>query len=91
MTETTLGGILPATITPLDGDGRFVRSAFERLLDRLWAHATQPRYAWKHEWRLGDLVLWDNRCAMHYRSEVDPTQVRVMYRTVIDGEAVMAG
>lgn len=63
----------------------------ERLLDRLWAHATQEKYAWKHVWRLGDLVLWDNRCAMHYRSEVDAAQARVLYRTVIDGEAVIPG
>jgi taurine dioxygenase len=63
----------------------------EALLDKLWAHATQPKYAWKHVWRVGDLVLWDNRCAMHYRSEVDPTQARVLYRTVIAGEPVLAG
>lgn len=63
----------------------------ERLLDRLWAHATQEKYAWEHKWRLGDLVLWDNRCCMHYRSEVDPTQARVMYRTVVKGEAVIPG
>lgn len=63
----------------------------EALLDRLWAHATQDKYAWKHVWRLGDLVLWDNRCAMHYRSEVDASQARVLYRTVIDGEPVLPG
>lgn len=63
----------------------------ERLLDRLWAHATQDQYAWCHQWRVGDLVLWDNRCVMHYRSQVDPAQARVLYRTVIKGEAVVAG
>ena len=63
----------------------------ERLLDRLWAHASQEKYAWGHEWRVGDLILWDNRCAMHYRSEVDATRPRVMYRTVVKGEAVIAG
>ena len=63
----------------------------ERLLDRLWAHATQVKYAWGHKWQLGDLVIWDNRCCMHYRSEVDSTQARVMYRTVVKGEAVVAG
>jgi len=63
----------------------------EALLDRLWAHATQEKYAWKHVWRLGDLVLWDNRCAMHFRSEVDSLQARVLYRTVIDGEAIVPG
>ena len=63
----------------------------EALLDKLWAHATQPKYAWGHKWRVGDLVLWDNRCCMHYRSEVDATQPRVLYRTVVKGDAVIAG
>ena len=63
----------------------------EALLDKLWAHATQPKYAWGLQWRVGDLVLWDNRCCMHYRSEVDPNQARVMYRTVVKGDPVIAG
>jgi taurine dioxygenase len=63
----------------------------EALLDRLWARATQPKYAWTHHWRVGDIVLWDNRCCMHYRSEVDVTQRRVMHRTTIKGEPLVAG
>ncbi len=63
----------------------------ERLLDRLWEHATQAKYAWCHKWQLGDVILWDNRCTMHYRGEVDATQARVLYRTVIRGEPVIAG
>ena len=39
----------------------------ESLLDRLWAHATQDKYAWCHQWQVGDLLLWDNRSAMHRR------------------------
>jgi taurine dioxygenase len=62
----------------------------EALLDQLWAHATQEKYAWGHKWRVGDLVLWDNRCAMHYRSEVDCKQPRVLYRTVVKGEPILA-
>jgi taurine dioxygenase len=62
----------------------------ERLLDRLWAHATQPKYAWTHYWKVGDIVLWDNRCCMHYRTEVDTNQRRVMHRTTIKGEALVA-
>ena len=62
----------------------------EKLLDRLWAHATQPKYAWTHKWKVGDLLLWDNRCCMHYRTEVDTTQRRVMHRTTIKGEAPVA-
>jgi taurine dioxygenase len=62
----------------------------ERLLDRLWAHATQPKYAWTHQWKVGDLLLWDNRCCMHYRTEVDTAQRRVMHRTTIKGESLVA-
>jgi len=62
----------------------------EHLLDRLWAHATQPKFAWTHLWRVGDVVLWDNRCCMHYRSEIDVTQRRIMHRTTIKGEALVA-
>jgi taurine dioxygenase len=62
----------------------------ERLLDALWAHATQPKYAWTHRWKVGDIVLWDNRCCMHYRTEVDVAQRRVMHRTTIKGEAPVA-
>jgi taurine dioxygenase len=62
----------------------------EKLLDRLWAHATQPKYAWTHQWKVGDILLWDNRCCMHYRTEVDVSQRRVMHRTTIKGEAPIA-
>ena len=35
------------------------------LLDELIAHATQPKYQYRHIWRQGDIVIWDNRCTMH--------------------------
>ena len=63
----------------------------EALLDRLWAHATQPKYAWTHVWRVGDMLVWDNRCAMHYREPVNSTQRRVMWRSQFQGESVIAG
>ncbi|MSP88972.1 MAG: TauD/TfdA family dioxygenase [Alphaproteobacteria bacterium] len=40
-------------------------AASRALLDRLLAHATQPHFVYTHEWRPGDLVLWDNRCLVH--------------------------
>ena len=61
----------------------------EALLDRLWAHATQRKYAWTHRWRVGDVVLWDNRCCMHYRTEIDLAHRRVMHRTTIKGEVII--
>ena len=39
-----------------------------RLVDELYAFATQPRYVYAHRWRQGDLVIWDNRCTMHAAS-----------------------
>ncbi len=63
----------------------------EALLDRLWAHATQDEFAWTHRWSEGDLLLWDNRCALHHRTEVDSTRPRILHRTQIQGEAVIPG
>ena len=58
----------------------------ESLLDTLWAHATKPEYTWYQEWRLGDLILWDNRCVMHRRNAFDGTQRRIMHRTQLGGD-----
>src|SRR5690606_19213404 len=57
----------------------------EALLDRLWAHATQPHRAWYQVWQVGDLMLWDNRCTMHRRNAFDPSERRYMLRTQIKG------
>jgi taurine dioxygenase len=59
----------------------------ERLLDTLWSYAERPQFCWTHRWRVGDLVLWDNRCTMHRRDPFDPNSRRVMHRTQIKGEA----
>ncbi|TXL73826.1 TauD/TfdA family dioxygenase [Vineibacter terrae] len=59
----------------------------EALLDALWAHATQPQFTYAHRWRVGDLVLWDNRTTMHRRDPFDSTARRVMHRTQIKGSA----
>jgi alpha-ketoglutarate-dependent taurine dioxygenase len=58
----------------------------ERLLDELWRHATRPELAWYQQWRVGDLVMWDNRCALHRRDEFDPQSRRLMHRTQIKGD-----
>jgi taurine dioxygenase len=55
----------------------------EALLDRLWAHATEPRFVFRQQWRAGDLVLWDNRCTLHRRDAFDPAARRLMHRTQI--------
>jgi taurine dioxygenase len=57
----------------------------EALLDRLWAHATQARFTWHHEWRPGDVLMWDNRCVLHRRDPFDPGARRTLHRVVIKG------
>ncbi len=64
----------------------------EVLLDELWAAASADDLTWTHDdWRAGDVVMWDNRCTMHARTPIDPTQAREMHRTLIRGEAVIPG
>jgi len=58
----------------------------DALLDEIWAHATRESLTWRHQWRAGDLVLWDNRCTMHRRDAFDPDARRVMHRTQIKGD-----
>ncbi len=58
----------------------------EALLDELWSYVDRPGLAWEHKWRVGDLVLWDNRCTMHRRDAFDPGSRRVMHRTQVKGE-----
>jgi taurine dioxygenase len=58
----------------------------EDLLDRLWAHAARSEFAWVQQWRVGDLIMWDNRCAMHRREAFDPDSRRLMHRTQIKGD-----
>jgi taurine dioxygenase len=59
----------------------------EALLDEIWAAATAPSLVWSHQWRTGDVVMWDNRCTMHRRDAFDPASRRVLHRTQIKGEA----
>jgi taurine dioxygenase len=58
----------------------------ERLLDELWAHASKPEFVWGHEWKLGDVLMWDNRCLIHRRDAFDPTARRKLTRVQIKGD-----
>ena len=57
----------------------------EALLDALWRHATQPRFAMCPRWRLGDVLMWNNLAVLHRRDPFDPTTRRVMHRSQIRG------
>jgi len=57
------------------------------LLDALLKHATQRQFVYAHRWRVGDLIMWDNRCLLHRavaNYEVEKYR-RVMHRSVVRG------
>ena len=56
------------------------------LIDSLNEHATQPRFVYQHAWRVGDLVWWDNRAALHRGMPFDISRYkRRMHRTTVAG------
>ncbi len=55
----------------------------EALLDEVWQYATLKEHTWHHQWRVGDIVMWDNRTVMHRRDAFDASARRVMHRTQI--------
>ena len=82
-----------------DALSRLARARYRRLehdearalLHELMAFATEPRFIYRHKWRVGDLVMWDNRCTMHRATPFEDTaHVRDMRRTTVrDNEAVL--
>lgn len=61
------------------------------LIDQLYAHATQPQYEYRHKWRAGDLVIWDNRSVMHQaNADFDPAEYRFLYRLMLKGSRLTA-
>jgi taurine dioxygenase len=57
------------------------------LIEYLAAHASRPENVYRHRWRAGDVLMWDNRCTMHYAvRDYDDTMPRLMHRTTAAGE-----
>ena len=55
------------------------------LLDKVFDQAEKPEFVYEHVWRLGDLLLWDNRCSSHARTDFPSTERRLMLRTTVRG------
>jgi taurine dioxygenase len=54
------------------------------LLDELLEHATQEKFQYRHKWKAGDLVIWDNRCLMHKANGDYPvSELRYLYRVML--------
>jgi taurine dioxygenase len=57
------------------------------LLEELYQRIEEPRFLYSHKWRKGDLVVWDNRCVQHGRSDFDPAERRLLRRFAVGCEA----
>ena len=58
----------------------------EALLDALWEHAAQPRFAYAHQWRVADTLIWNNLCLLHRRDDFDDSARRILHRAQISGD-----
>ncbi len=58
----------------------------QALLDELLEITCQPSRVYVHQWTVGDLLIWDNRCVLHQAGEYDMTQPRVMQAVRIAGD-----
>jgi taurine dioxygenase len=56
------------------------------LLELLFAHQEQRQFVYEHVWRPGDLLMWDNRCTLHARTDFSANERRLMRRVTILGE-----
>jgi taurine dioxygenase len=56
------------------------------LLDYLFEHQENPAFVYEHVWRVNDLLMWDNRCALHARSDFSSDERRLMRRVTVLGE-----
>ncbi|MDP6980376.1 MAG: TauD/TfdA family dioxygenase [Myxococcota bacterium] len=63
--------------------------AADELLHRLIAHTRHPQFHYFHEWEPGDMILWDNRRAMHSTTGTKPGVRRVINRTTIEADVTL--
>ncbi len=69
----------------------FSQEESRALLELLYRHATQPEFVYRHRWRPHDLLIWDNRCLMHYAiADYEGKGVRYMHRTTVIAETPRA-
>ena len=62
----------------------------ERLLNIIWSYATMPEVTLRHQWQLGDVVLWNNLTTMHRRDAFPADEIRTLHRSQIKGRYVPA-
>ena len=56
------------------------------LLETMFAAIERPEHVWGHQWRVGDVLMWDNRCTSHARQDFPAQELRYMRRLTVKGE-----
>jgi taurine dioxygenase len=64
------------------------RDESETVLEKLFDISEDPAIVYEHEWKLGDLVIWDNWCSIHARKDFPRDEPRLMRRLTIEGQAM---
>jgi taurine dioxygenase len=64
------------------------RDESEAVLEQLFQISEDPAIVYEHEWKLGDLVIWDNWCSIHARKDFPREEPRLMRRLTIEGQAM---
>ena len=59
------------------------RDESDEILDYLFAHIEKPQFVYEHEWTVGELIMWDNRCSAHARTWFSPEKRRMMRRVTV--------
>jgi taurine dioxygenase len=62
------------------------RAESDALLQMLFDHQEQPQFVYEHVWRPGDILMWDNRCTLHARTDFSAGERRLLRRVTILGE-----
>jgi taurine dioxygenase len=66
------------------------RDESDALIEQLCLATERPEHIYEHTWRAGDLLIWDNRCMLHARTDFDPAERRVLRRMAIKGARPIA-
>jgi taurine dioxygenase len=61
------------------------REESDQLLGAVFDHSEKPEFLYRHVWRVGDLLVWDNRCSSHAREDFPSDQRRLLFRTTVKG------
>jgi taurine dioxygenase len=62
------------------------RQESDAILQQLFDHQEQPQFVYEHVWRPGDILMWDNRCTLHARTDFSAGERRMLRRVTILGE-----